>query len=225
MTSKKLNKGFYISSILNSEIIYINPNEDVVIFDNDNTIKQIILLENSKLRYFSDFNKEEEYNKHILLEWENSKCELNSFIFSKSNKVKVTILWEVISSNSEIDMKILSFIWEKWFIDLDWVVKIWKNLKKVKWFLKENNVFLSSTWKIKWIPKLFVASNDVEASHSCSIEKVKDDDIFYLRSRWIEKEKAVNMILRDYLSSNFHSLWSINNKFCSQVIKSIFNKI
>ncbi len=225
MIIKKLKKGFYISSTLNSKILYIVKWEDVVIFDDDNKIRKIILFDNSSLKYFSSFTNKEQYNKHILLKWKNSKCEFNSFILSIWNKVKVNILWEIVSNNSFIDMKMLSFIWKNWFIDLDGTVKIWNNLLNVKWYLEEKNIFLSSTWKIKWIPKLLVWSNDVKAWHSCSIEKIKNEELFYLRSRWINKNNAIRMMLRNYLSSNFSSLWRINNKFCSIVVKNIFSKI
>ncbi len=217
---------FYKTSELKTKTLEIEDNlNDIVIFDDDNNLEKIEVWKNSSLNYFSYFHIPESYKKHIVLNWKKSICSLNSIISSKHNSLKLTITWEVASDNSKIDMNILSLVSEWWFIDLDGIIKINQNLEKIEWYLKETNIYLWSKWKIKSIPRLLVSSNDVKASHACKIEKISDKDLFYLRSRWIEKENAIHMMLRNYISSIFYWLWNRNQGFCSNLVENIFENI
>ncbi len=217
---------FYKSQELNTDYLFIEDNlDDVVLFDNDDKLQRIEVWNNSTLNYFSYFYDIKDCKKHIIWKWENSHNKPKHYTLQKNDSIKLKIIWEASNNSSKIDMNILALIWEWWFIDLDGILKINKNLEKIKWHLKEINIYLGEKWKIKSIPTLEVASDDVEASHSCKIERISDDDLFYLRSRGIERNNAVTMMLRNYISWIFSWLWKINREFCSGIVEDIFERI
>jgi len=141
----------------------------------------------------------------------------------EENKIKIRS--EISWNNNSSDVKILSIVWENWNINLDWIVKIWENIKGVKWKLIEENIFLWEKWKIRWIPSLIVESNDVEASHACKIEKISDEQLFYLRSRWIWKDNALSMIISAKIFDLFKCLNMINKEFYEELIDNILKRI
>lgn len=47
----------------------------------------------------------------------------------------------------------------------------------------QSNVFFGDSGKVRGIPELRIASDDVKARHSCSVERFSDEKLFYLRSR------------------------------------------
>lgn len=49
-------------------------------------------------------------------------------------------------------------------------------------------------------PELFIAENEVEASHSAHIGSFPFELLFYLQSRGIKKEKAYNLLLKGYIT-------------------------
>lgn len=49
-------------------------------------------------------------------------------------------------------------------------------------------------------PELFIAENEVEASHSAHIGTFPFDTLFYFQSRGIKREKAFNLLLKGYIT-------------------------
>lgn len=72
--------------------------------------------------------------------------------------------------------------------------------------MNEENIFLGSQASISGFPILLVESHDVEASHSCKMEKISDEKLFYLRSRGLDRENALHMILQSYIDKTFAGL-------------------
>ncbi|MDR1945111.1 MAG: SufD family Fe-S cluster assembly protein [Candidatus Peribacteria bacterium] len=52
-------------------------------------------------------------------------------------------------------------------------------------------------------PKLLVESNDVKASHSCKVERINNNKIFYLKSRGINENEAIKLLLEANIKSLF----------------------
>ena len=199
--------------------VKIADNLKVAIYDDLESKEKIIIKiwENSRLDYFSFFDKQWVHNKHFILKKGNTEVSVKSLIFSTNNDIiESQIIWELDASNTEINLDILSFVGEKWNIKLDWILQINKNLKKVKWRLDENNIFLWDKWKVSGIPTLYVATNDIEAGHSCKMERISDDKLFYLRSRWIWKLNALQIMIESKIKNLFSDLekklWKKKNK-------------
>ena len=72
---------------------------------------------------------------------------------------------------------------------------------------------------------LFVGTKDVRASHGCKIEKISDEELFYLRSKWINKQNSIQMMLESYISNLFGCLKMFNQEFYEELIQVINNKI
>ena len=137
------------------------------------------------------------------------------------SKISTKILWNY----SDCYMKIISIVWDNWIVDFDWIINIEKWIKKINWNLLEENLFIWNSWKVNSIPSLFVSSYDVKASHSCKIERINKEKLFYLKSRWIKKEKALNMMLESYIKNLFKCFWMIDNNFYLNLIEKIIQKI
>jgi len=185
----------------------------------------VVVWENSSLEYFSFFDENWINNRHFILEKENSKVSVKSLIYSENNTIDSQIKWEIAENNSEINLDILSFAWKDWEIKLDWVLQINQWLSDVKWRLDEENIFLWDSWKISWIPTLLVATNEVEASHSCKMEKISDEKLFYIRSRWIWKENALKIMIEAKIKNLYRCLAMYDNKFYEEVMEKILARI
>jgi len=107
------------------------------------------------------------------------------------------------ASHSYLDMHIVSFVSDNGIIDLDGIVHIVEGVEKVEGYLKEENIFLGSTGKVRGLPTLLVHSNDVKAAHACNMEKISDEKLFYLRSRGLPREDATMIMLDSYIRKTF----------------------
>jgi Fe-S cluster assembly scaffold protein SufB len=68
-------------------------------------------------------------------------------------------------------------------------------------YLTEDVLMLDATSIVHAIPGLEIKTNDVKASHSATVRKITDADLFYFGSRGITKEQARSMFIRGYLEN------------------------
>ncbi len=64
--------------------------------------------------------------------------------------------------------------------------------------LEEHNLLLSSGSKIEAIPGLEIRHNDVQASHSTSLEKMDEEKLFYLKSRGLPEQEAMELLVEGF---------------------------
>lgn len=225
--STKIEKNWFyrLSDFYNVSDIKIWDNLEVVIFDDWISNKKLSIWKNTILKVCWFLDNKQNYNILFNQVWDNSNVEIKYLLLSKdSNKTKVKIHSKIESNNSKSDVFISSICWNLWEIDLDWVIELSPNFKKMSGHLIEENIFLWDKWKIRWIPTLLVKSNEVEASHACKIEKISEDDLFYLRSRWISKDSAIHILIESKLKNIFKSIENMEfySEFLDETMRKVF---
>ncbi len=217
---------FYKLSEFKSANITIENDLVVSLFDDLNNNIEIKIWENTKVEFYSVLEDRNDFKIHFIQEKQNSDLKVNYLLLSKDNiKVKAKIFSELSADFTKSDLNIVSLIWNTGFIDLDWIISINDWIKKVDANLVEDNLFLWNNWKIKWIPILLVRSDDVKASHACRMERISDEKLFYLRSRWINRENALSVMIEAKIRSLFLCLSILDNDFYEELIEDILEKI
>ena len=217
---------FYKLSEFKASEIFIEDNLIVAIFDDLNENLNIEIWENSRVEFYSLIEKIDDLNINFLQKKESSILQVRCLLLSKdSNKIKTRIYSELWTSKTKSDIQIISIIWNNWEVDLDWIIQINENIEKVDWNLNEENLFLGNSWKVNWIPTLLVRSDDVKASHACKMERISDDKLFYLRSRWVGKENALSMMIEAKLKGLFSCISMLDNEFYEKLLDNILKKI
>ena len=217
---------FYKLQKLDSSKIIIWDNLVVSFFDYLNTDIEIEIWENSRVEFYSVLKNKEDFNVKFIQNKENSNLKVRYLLLSKDNlRLKAKIYSGLEADFVKSDVKIISIVWNDWFVDLDWVIQINEWIKKVDANLIEDNLFLWNTGKVKWIPTLLVRSDDVRASHACKMERISDEKLFYLRSRWVWKENALSMMIEAKIKDLFSCISMLDNNFYEELIESILRKI
>lgn len=220
---------FYKLKDLKSSSVEIEDNIAATIFYEDNKNIDFFLWENAFVEIYVLSQREELdndlFNINIYQNRSWSNLKFNCLALSKdNNKNNLRVFSEISSNNTKTNLKILSISWNNWFIDLDGIIKINPQVSKSKARLEEENLFLWTSWKVKWVPTLLVESDDVEASHACRIEKISDESLFYLRSRWIWKEDSINMLIKAKISDLFKCIIMLDKDFYDELLESITRK-
>ena len=217
---------FYKLSEFKASEIFIEDNLIVAIFDDLNENLNIEIWENSRVEFYSLIEKIDDLNINFLQKKESSILQVRCLLLSKdSNKIKTRIYSELWASKTKSDIQIISIIWNNWEVDLDWIIQINENIEKVDWNLNEEILFLGNSWKVNWIPTLLVRSDDVKASHACKMERISDDKLFYLRSRWVGKENALSMMIEAKIKGLFSCISMLDNEFYEKLLDNILKKI
>ena len=83
----------------------------------------------------------------------------------------------------------------------DGSIIIKEGAKKSNAQLLEHTLLLSPEAKMNAIPGLTIETNDVFATHSASMTRVDDEQLFYCKSRGIEEREAIRLIAEGFLST------------------------
>ena len=217
---------FYKLSEIKSSKIIIENNLVISIFDDLNKSLEVELWKDSRLDFYWFAEKVEDLNINFIQKQEWSQLKVHYLLLSKNNnKLKTKISSEIKVNNIKANLYILSIIWNNWFVDLDGIIKIDNNIEKINWNLLEENLFLGNKWRVKAVPTLLVKSNDVKASHSCKMERISDEKLFYLRSRWIWRQNALVMMIEAKIKSLFSCLFMFDNTFYKELVEKILKKV
>ena len=196
----------------------------IIALDNWKTSKEIIVWKDVDLKICWFLEKEENYEIVFRQIWEKSNLEVNYLNLAKnSEKIKAKIHSKIESDFSQSDVFVSSICWDNWEVDLDWIIELAPNFRKMAWHLTEENIFLWDKGRVRWIPALLVKSNEVEASHACKIEKISEEDLFYLRSRWIDKQNASFILVESKIKNIFKNME--NEEIYPDLIEKILWKI
>jgi hypothetical protein len=231
--------GFYKLSEFKTKKLIIEDNLSVIIFDDwvfypllggdawkaEGGIN-INIWENSRVEFYWLLEKLEDYKINFIQNKNNSVLLIRYLLLSKdNNKLKTRIYSELAASFVKSNIHIISIVWNEGFIDIDWIIQINKDLTKAEWSLIEENLFLGNTWKVNGKPTLLVRSADVKASHACKMEKISDEKLFYLRSRWVWKENALTMMIDAKIIKLFTCLSMVDKNFYEKLVEKVIEKI
>lgn len=84
-------------------------------------------------------------------------------------------------------------------IRVDGMVKIEKGAENSDSFLSMKILILDDNSSAYAEPQLEIENNKVKASHSASVGKVDEDQLFYLKSRGVEEKEAKQLIVDGFL--------------------------
>lgn len=161
-------------------------NFHIIPYENSN-IKFWAVIKNSNISLNFDIQNE---NTHIecyflipAINNQNTRLDINTNFKKNITKVWINVI-AIASDNSSIT--------------LDWNLHIEKNVKDIEARLYEETLLI---WKAKYIsliPWLRVDSPDVIASHWAKVQRISPERLFYMQSRWLSENKAINMIINSY---------------------------
>ena len=116
----------------------------------------------------------------------------------KDQNVKLNIQTNFKAKDTKILINVIALASDNASITLDGNLHIEKNINNVEARLYEETLLLGNAKYISLIPWLRVDSPDVIASHWAKIQRISPERIFYMQSRWLPSQKAINMIINSY---------------------------
>lgn len=85
-------------------------------------------------------------------------------------------------------------------IKVNGLVRIEKQAQNTDSFLSMKILLLDKNSAATAEPELEISANRVKASHSASVGKIDEEQLFYLASRGIKEKEAKNMIIKGFMN-------------------------
>ena len=167
---------------------YSNQKEDFHITAQwDSNIKFWAIIKNSEISLNFDIKNE------------NTDIECYFLIPAINNQnIKLDINTNFKIDNTKVWINVIAIASDNASITLDGNLHIEKNVKDVEARLYEETLLIWNAKYISLIPWLRVDSPDVIASHWAKIQRISPERLFYMQSRWLSEDKAINMIINSY---------------------------
>jgi len=167
-------------------------------FENEEGVFHIVPDKNSNIKFWAVI-KNSQISFKFDIQNENSNIECYFLIPAINNQnVKLNINTDFKVSNTKVGINVIALASDNASITLNGNLHIEKNIKNVEAKLYEETLLIWNAKYISLIPWLRVDSPDVKASHWAKIQRISAKRLFYMQSRWLSEEKAINMIINSY---------------------------
>lgn len=121
------------------------------------------------------------------------------FIGKKKQKANIKSITNILSGNSEANMQIKGILHDKSQAVFDGNINIAKTAKNSSAKLGQHALLMSPDAKINALPALDIRTNEANASHSASITRPDEEQLFYALSRGIDEQTAAKLIAEGFL--------------------------
>ena len=188
--------------------------------------EKIFFPENSKFKYLI-LSSDSKLDLQFYTQWENVNWDIYAIFFG-DKPLKANIISHIHNSHSHINMFILSFIQSDNLIDIEGSVDLWKNISNTQWHLLEKNIVIASKWqkiKVKAVPRLDVYSNDVQATHGVSIDRINEESLFYLTSKWLAPDVSQELIIKGYIQNILEQFTDFSEEEKNNIENTILSQI
>lgn len=181
------------------KIIWENSENNILRkFENEEGLFQIIPDSDSNIKFWAII-KNSQISFNFDIQNENSDIECYFLIPAiESQNVKLDINTNFKVSNTKVWINVIALASDNVSIALNGNLHIEENIKNVEAKLYEETLLIWNAKYISLIPWLRVDSPDVKASHWAKIQRISPERLFYMQSRWLSKNKAINMIINSY---------------------------
>jgi Fe-S cluster assembly protein SufD len=97
-------------------------------------------------------------------------------------------------------------------ISLRGLINVEKQAQRTNAFLRENVLLISDSAKAEAVPDLEIKANEVKCSHAATVGKIDEEQLFYLLSRGLSRQKAEKIIVDGFLEAVRERILNENNK-------------
>lgn len=177
----------------NCDKVDVNGSSIIFIKDLDSFKLEINVLDNSILNIY-DFSTKN-VNKEIIINQNNNTKVGYVHTFKIDGDYKLKYRANIIGNNNSNEVYISGVSRGNAILDVDGIV----SKKTLANSLNENIKVLTITGKCFVAPKLHVSALDVIANHNTAISNIREDELFYLLSKGIDRNHAVSLIEDGYV--------------------------
>lgn len=183
--------------------------------DNEELNLKLNIKPNSSLIYnrFIDHNNS---NNIITINQNNSSNVTFNYSMIAHDECKLTINSNIAGNDNNTEIKVKSITEDKGKCIITSTANPKSKIVNCN-LIESIKILILNNEESVCIPNLLVASNEIEVNHACTMSNINDDYLFYLNSKGISNEKAINIIKKGYLLSNL----DINEEITKNIEKII----
>ena len=132
----------------------------------------------------------------VQLDGENAQCNINSLTLSKNNQhIDNNIIVNHNSAQTQSSQFVKSILFDTSTGVFNGRTVVHENAQKITAQQTNKNILLSKKAKMNANPQLEIYADDVKCSHGSTTGQIDEDALFYLQSRGINKQDAMELMV------------------------------
>ena len=152
--------------------------------------------------YISPNIKTAKQSRHIKI-WQNSHFTGTGIMMWESD---IEIITEICGDHATATLEVLALATDKANISVEGVALVDSPYRHVSTRVDQTNILIGSGTRVRWVPRLEIATEDIEGWHSCKIHRLGGDTIFYLTSRGLTTEHAEALLLNSEILRHLRTI-------------------
>jgi len=182
--------------------------------------KNFELEEGARLEYFHHILGESEDRVKVLLKGDESSVLSQTIFFGKGGE-KQTLRVDHVHEGKNTRSQMISrgAVQDTAYSHFYGNILMMPGCSGADGTLEEHNLLLSSGSKIEAVPALEIHHDEVQASHSATLERIDAEKLFYLESRGLEAKEALELLVEGFFWDALQKC--PNLAFSEQIFKDI----
>lgn len=208
--------------------IVIESNEERIFFTTKLETTDIHLKEGAKLTFVALVSHGWDGKKTLSFHFEGKNSIANCLLLIVGNgREKFT--FETLSNHKVPQTKayyyVRNVLFDQSMVDYFGNLIIQKEAQMTDAYLAHHSLMMSKDAKTYTIPSLEIEADDVKAGHAATVGNVDEELLFYLTSRGIERRAAEELLIKNFMQSDFEKISSKKLRIMlSKKIEQIFSK-
>ncbi|MDO8526270.1 MAG: Fe-S cluster assembly protein SufD [Deltaproteobacteria bacterium] len=203
------------SGFLNSVAeIYLEEDADLTLIDLQShsyqtfeiAQKRVEIGRNAKIKWIMDIQgtRLSKTNIETVLVGEGSHAEVMGLVCGNQKQhLELCSLTQHVAPHTTADILIKGTANDQAKIIFQGMIRIEKGAQQTESYMANNNLVLSDKAHADSIPRLEIEADDVKASHGATIGQVDAEQMFYLKTRGLDRESAERLLVEGFYEDIF----------------------
>ena len=199
-TSFFQNESVFITLANNAQLNHVRIQSNSEFTQNISNLN-VNQVADSQYEFFQlvDGSKLGRSNICVQLDGENAQCNINSLTLSKNNQhIDNNIIVNHNSAQTHSSQFVKSILFDTSTGVFNGRTVVHENAQKITAQQTNKNILLSKKAKMNANPQLEIYADDVKCSHGSTTGQIDEDALFYLQSRGINKQDAMELMVTGF---------------------------
>jgi Fe-S cluster assembly scaffold protein SufB len=122
------------------------------------------------------------------------------------DRIDIEIITEVMWDHVSSTLDLVALATDQSQISIEWVVRVDSPYRQVSTRVDQTNILIGTGARVRWVPRLEIATDDIEWGHSCRIHRLGGESLFYLTSRGLTHESAETLLLESEIARHLRTV-------------------
>lgn len=122
------------------------------------------------------------------------------------DEIDIEIITEIVGDNATSTLDLLALATDEARISVEGVARVASPYRQVSTRVDQTNILIGTGARVRGVPRLEIATDDIEWGHSCRMHRLGGESLFYLTSRGLSHQSAETLLLNSEILRHLRTI-------------------